>query len=458
LNPAFFPAGFFTFGVFGMLVLSDHGNSSNVPMQRRTFLRLGALGLGGLTLADLLRSEAQAKTASRPKSLIYIVLAGGPSHIDMYDLKPNAPEDYRGPFKPIATSLNGVQICEHMPCQARIMDKLALLRGVKSIEPDHFLSEVYSGLPRSAGKRPAFGSVVSRLVENEAAIPPFVNLNDMDDEFEMPSYLGAGYAPFHPFGSAIANMKAPTSIDRLQERKQLHAAFDTMRRDLDQNALSGLEKFQTQAFDIITSPQVRNAFDLSREPQKLIASYGKGKFTHQTVKTILYNWDSRPFLLARRLVEAGVRVVSLRMNSWDHHPGDQSDIFLSLQHMLPALDRSFSALINDLEARGLDQDVMVVMVGEFGRSPKIMKPGVGRDHWADAGCAVVYGGGLQMGQVIGETDSRGERAKSGKMGFQNIMATIYRHFGIDPQISFPDFSGRPQNLLADGQPIQELLG
>jgi hypothetical protein len=441
-------------------LISIWGNSGQ-SVNRRTFLRVGALGAGGLGLADLLRNEARAETAERPKSLIYIVLGGGPSHIDMYDLKPDAPDEYRGPFRPIATSLTGVQICEHMPMQARIMDQLALLRGVRSVENDHFLSEVYTGLPRTAGRRPAFGSIVSRLAATDSTMPPYVSLHQSQTdefEFEKPHYVGTGHAPFRPFGAVLENLTPPKSLDVLQDRKQLLAAFDTMRRDLDRNALGGVDRFQAQAFDMITSPRVRDAFDLSKEPDRVRAGYGKGKFTHQTVKRFLYDFDTRPFLLARRLVEAGVRVVSLQVPSWDHHPSGEADIFYSLKVMLPALDRAFYALVSDLQARGLEKDVLVVMLGEFGRSPKIMQPGPGRDHWADAGCAVVYGGGLQMGQVIGSTDSRAERAKTGSIGFQNIVATIYRVLGVDMNVQLPDYNGRPQDLLSDREPIRELLG
>lgn len=425
-------------------------------------MRVGAIGCGGLTMADLLQADSLANGPRKPKSLIYIVLNGGPSHIDMYDLKPDAPDEYRGPFKPIATSLTGVQICELMPNHAKIMDRLALLRGVRSVENDHFLSEVYSGLPRTAGKRPAFGSVVSRLAASKSALPAYVSLDRPSTgefEFEQPYYVGAGHAPFRPFGSAIDNLAPPKSLDQLQDRKQLLQSFDSMRRDVDRyGELTGLDRFQTQAFDMIASPKVREAFDLSKESDKVRAGYGKGKFTHQTYKTIVYDFDTRPFLLARRLVEAGVRIVTLRVPEWDHHSSDNGDIFFSLKLMLPALDRAFYALMEDLRARGLEDDVLVVMLGEFGRTPKIYKPGPGREHHAEAGCAIFGGGGLKMGQVIGETDSRAERAKTGSISFQNIMATIYKVMGVDPKVKLPDFNGRPQHILSEREPIQELVG
>ncbi len=340
-------------------------------MNRREFVRVGGLGAAGVTLPWLLRQEAKAGTTpTRPKSVIYVVLDGGPSHIDMWDPKPDAPAEIRGPFAPIATALPGVRFTELMPMQARIMDRLALLRGVKSVENDHFLSEVYSGLPRTAGKRPAFGSVVSKLAGGRALMPPYVSLNRPTTdqfEFEKPYYAGSDHAPFRPFGDAVDDLAPVKSLDALNDRKQLLASFDTLRRDIDRvDSIRGMDKFQAQALDIITSPKVREAFDLSKEAPKTIESYGRGKYPHQTVKDIYYPWDAKPFVLARRLVEAGVRVVTLRAGSWDHHSGPQADIFHALKHIVPLMDRSVYALVEDLEARGLADDVLVVVLGEFG--------------------------------------------------------------------------------------------
>ncbi|MSR56685.1 MAG: DUF1501 domain-containing protein [Planctomycetaceae bacterium] len=392
--------------------------------------------------------------------MIYVVLGGGPSHIDMYDLKPQAPIEYRGPFSPIATRLPGVEICELMPRQAQIMDRMALLRGIRSVENDHYLSEVYTGLPRSAGKRPAFGSVVSRLVGQRSRLPPYVSLDEATTdvfEFEKPHYAGAGHGPFRPFGPSVDDMAPVKSLDRMRDRRELLSAFDTLRRDIDrQEAYQGLDEFQTRALEIITSPKVRDAFDLSGESPESLARYGKGKYPHQTVKDILYDWDPKSFIRARRLVEAGVRVVTLRVGSWDHHSSPQGDIFYSLRLLLPLLDQSIHALVTDLCDRGLDQDVLVVVLGEFGRTPKISPVGPGREHWADAGCALLFGGGLRMGQVIGATDPRAEQSLTGKLTFQSLMATIYRVLGIDPEDRLADFNGRPQYLLDDREPIREL--
>jgi len=428
---------------------------------RRDFLRVGGFGLAGLTLADVLRADT--RSAARPKSVVYIVLGGGPSHIDMWDMKPDSPAEFRGPFNPAATKLPGVQICEHMPRQAAIMDRLALLRGIASVENDHFLSEVYSGLPRGSGKRPAFGSIVSKLTNSPSPLPQYISLDRPSTdqfEFEKPYYAGSNHAPYRPFGEALDDLRPAKSLDDLTDRKSVLKSFDTMRRDLDRaDALAGLNKFQSQALDILTSPRVRDAFDLSRESPKLLDTYGHlaGKYPHQTFKSILYPWDAKKFILARRLVEAGARVVTLRAAEWDHHSSENGDIFFALKCLMPLVDRSVCALIDDLKARGLENDVLVVVLGEFGRTPKIANPGPGREHWADAGCAIFAGGGLKMGQVIGETDSRAERSKSGSMSFQNVIATIYRVLGVDLASQLPDFSGRPQNLLDDARPIRELI-
>ncbi len=446
-----------------MLTFDHHHRAPKGGLSRREFVRVGGLGVAGLTLADLLRADAVSPSPKRrPKSVIYVVLDGGPSHIDMWDLKPDAPVEYRGPFKPTATSLPGVQICDLMPKQARLMNELVLLRGIKSVENDHFLSEVYTGLPRVSGNRPAWGSVASKLSGPHNGMPAYVSLNraTVDRfEYEKPYYMGASHAPFRPFEDALSDLRPAKSLDALADRKQLLHQFDSIRRDLDgSGTFDGMDRFQAQALDILTSPKVRDAFDLSKEPPKLLDSYGKGKYPHQTAKDILYEWDAKPFVLARRLVEAGVRAVTLRAGSWDHHSGPQSDIFAALKMLMPVLDASVGALVTDLKDRGLDEDVLVVVLGEFGRTPKISPQGPGREHWADAGCAVLFGGGLKMGQVIGETDSRAEQVKTGLVTFQNIVATIYHVLGVDVRVKIPDFGGRPQHLLDDRTPIRELVG
>jgi len=453
-----------------MLSVTNRGLPRSSGLNRREFLRVGGLGLAGLTLADLLRHDAIANqgataeaTTRRPKSVIYVVLNGGPSHIDMWDLKPQAPSEYRGPFSPISTSLPGAQICEHMPLQAAMMNQTALVRGIRSVENDHYLSEVYSGLPRSSGKRPAFGSIVSKLAPTQVALPTYVSLSESSDPFdyEKPHYAGAGHAPFRPFKETLSDLTPVRSMDQLDNRKVLLSAFDQLHRHMDQpDAFGGLDRFQAKALEMIASSKVRDAFDLSGESPETLARYGHkaGKFPHQTAKQYMYDWDGKPFLMARRLVEAGVRVVTLHAAAWDHHSSADGDIFFALKCLMPVLDMSVTALVNDLKDRGHTEDVLVVVLGEFGRTPKISPLGPGREHWADAGCTLFYGGGLAMGQVIGETDVRAERSINGKISFQNVMSTIYHVLGINPEIKLPDFNGRPQYLLDDPAPIRELVG
>lgn len=447
-------------------MLTQWGIRSKVP-SRRSFLQAGSFsllsqGIGGLSLVDCLQAEANAQgNSARPKSIIYVVLAGGPSHLDMWDPKPEAPVEYRGPFRPIQTSLSGCELSELMPNQAKLMDQVTLIRGIRSVENDHYLSEVYSGLPRGAGKRPAFGSVFSKLGKTRGPMPPYVSLADYsgDDrfEFEKPHYLGVANAPFKPSGETIQDLTPVGDLGRLGDRRSLLKAFDGIQRQAD--GIEGLDRFQAQALDMITSPAVREAFDVTKEPEETLVRYGKGrgKFTHQTVKSIVYNWDPRPFVQARRLVEAGVRIVTVQVGAWDHHSGPEADVFYSLGMIVPALDITLHALFTDLKERGLSEDVLVVVLGEFGRTPKISYPGPGREHWADAGCALFFGGGLKMGQVIGATDSRGELAIHRQTSFQNIMSSIYRYMGIDLDIKIPDFNGRPQHLLEERKPIDELF-
>jgi uncharacterized protein (DUF1501 family) len=445
-----------------MFTLFGRGHRLCDGLSRREFLRVGGLGLAGLSLADVLRHDAlAAPTMKRPKSVIYIVLNGGMSHIDTWDPKPDAPTEYRGEFNTIATKLPGVRLCELFPRQAEMLDRVALLRGVRSVENDHFLSEVYTGLPRTSGRRPAFGSIVSRLAPATSALPPYVCLNEASDdrfEFEKPYYAGAGHAPFRPFGDAIGNLAAVKSLERLDDRRMLLGELNKLQRSLDTSeAASGIDRFQAQAIDMITSPQVREAFDLSKEPAKSFERYGRGKYTHQADVSILYDWSPKPFVMARRLVEAGVRAVTLQVGSWDHHSGAAQHIFNSYRYVLPVLDQTIHALVTDLEERGLIDDVLVVVLGEFGRTPKVSYPGPGREHWADAGSVLMAGGGLKMGQVIGATDTRAERSTSGDINFQSLMATIYHVLGIDPRIALPDFNGRPQYLLDDHRPVKELV-
>ena len=436
-------------------------------INRRDFLRGGALGLGGLSLADVLRLRAQTNTGTRPRAVIMVCLAGGPSHIDMYDLKPDAPTDYRGEFKPIKTNVPGFDICEHMPLQAKIADKLALVRTLQFVEPmQHELEEVYTGFPKSA-KRPAFGSLVSRFRGTDEKLPSYVSLeySHGTSDYENPRYAGAAHRPLHiAGGDGVRNLGMQNGMTRgrLDDRRGLLQSFDTIRRDLDTRRESqDMDAYSARAFDLITSPQARNAFDLSREPDKVRQRYGSKdeKFIYAGNKADSY-WYGENFLLARRLVEVGVPVVTLRAGLWDHHGNviqqvGGVSIWHSLKSALPLLDRSIHALVTDLHDRGLDKEVLVLVWGEFGRTPKISLSG--RDHWPDASFAL-FAGAVRTGQVVGQTDSRGERPKTRALGPQNVLGTVYHTLGIDYRRTLNDFSGRPMQLLDDGEPIAELVG
>jgi uncharacterized protein (DUF1501 family) len=433
-------------------------------VNRRDFLQVGALGLGGLTLADVLRLRAESGNPS-PRAVIMICLAGGPSHMDMYDLKPNAPADYRGEFKPIQTNVPGFDICEHFPKQAKIADKLALVRTVQFVEPmQHELEEVYTGFPKSS-KRPSFGAVISKFRGVDSRLPSYVSLDygERTVGYESPQYLGAANAPLQIAGtSGIHNLSLPWQVPRARfnDRQGLMKSFDNYRREIDSKHESkDLDAFQSRALDIITSPKAREAFDLTKESDKTLARYGKkdDKYVYVGTKPDTL-WDGQRFLLARRLVEAGVPVVTMRVASWDHHgnvvSGAGGTIFLSLRTALPLLDQSIHALVTDLHDRGLDKEVLVLVWGEFGRTPKISQSG--RDHWPDASFAL-FAGAVKTGQVIGETDSRGERPKTRRLSAQNVLGTVYHTLGIDWKQKVNDFSGRPTQLLDDGEPIEELV-
>ena len=436
-------------------------------VSRRDFLRVGALGLGGLTLADVLRLRAQNGTAHAPRAVIMVCLAGGPSHIDMYDLKPKATAEYRGDFKPIKTNVPGFDICELMPRQAQIADKLALVRTVQFVEPmQHELQECYTGFPKAA-KRPAFGAVISRFRGDQTArLPHYVSLDQYHGdhaEVESPQYAGAAHRPFLFGSEGVKNLRLTPAMttDRLTHRQELMKTFDTLRRDIDARGdAAALDTFSVQALDMITSPRARDAFDLSREPEKVHEFYGGkgGKYIYGNDPTPTIPWPAEKFLLARRLVEAGVSVVTLRIGTWDYHgkTSGTGNIFTGLRSQLPLLDRSIHALVTDLHHRGLDKEVLVLVWGEFGRTPRINHV-EGRDHWPDAGFALLAGGGLRTGQVVGETDSKGERPKNRALGAQNILGTIYHALGIDPAQTLADFTGRPMRLLDDGGPIAELI-
>jgi hypothetical protein len=432
---------------------------------RRNFLSVGTLALGGLSLAGLLRQQARAAgREQKARSVIMVYLPGGPSHIDLYDMKPGAPAEIRGEFKPIRTNVPGIDLCELMPRQAKIADKLSLIRGFQTPggHDSHILTTGFG--PRD--RRPAFGSAVSRVRPGRTpGLPPYVSLvEETNLPFgESPAYLGPAHGPFSVRGPGMANLSLAreVTLGRLADRKGLLASFDAMRQGVDaRRGRAGLDPFAERALDVICSGKTREAFDLGREPRPVLERYGASPGTQQ-------------FLLARRLVEAGVRVVTLcggwvndgegsspsNLSNWDTH----EDNFERIRKQAPRLDHALYCLITDLHQRGLDEDVAVVACGEMGRSPRVGRPNdggnaspSGRDHW-ETGFALVSGGGLRMGQVVGETDRHGGRAKGRPTTPQSLLATLYHLLDVDPATTFPDHNGRPQYLLDDRAPIGELL-
>ncbi len=426
-------------------MLSIHGRGTKLcdGITRREMLRVGGLAFGGLTLADVLRSRAIAGSdAGRPKSVIMIWLRGAMSHIDSLDMKPNAPAEIRGEFQPIATNLPGVQICEYLPKVAQMLDKLAIVRGIKSIDlGDHTPHFILTGFGER-GKRPVLGSVVSHQRPHSGGMPPYVSLMYKPPglyDNEGPTYLGPAHRPFVPKADGLANLSLAKgiSLERLRDRRQILREFDTLSRDVDATSgLSVIDTYTQRALEMITSPQVREAFDVSRELPETHARYGK---------------YCENFLMARRLVEAGVSVVTLKVGDWDTHEKN----FSEMREQLPQLDLGFQALVTDLHERGLDKDVAVVLWGEFGRAPRISR-GDGRDHWPEASAAVIAGGGFRMGQVIGETDSHGGQSLGQPYTPSNVLANLYRHLGIDPAITILDHNRRPMHILDDRSLVQEL--
>lgn len=429
-----------------MLTLLDGPCVPGIPVSRREILRVGGLALGGLTLADVFRGRAGRSCAAsesvRRKSVILIWLRGGPSHIDSFDMKSHAPAEIRGEFQPIPTAVPGIEVCEYLPRVASIMDKLAIVRGIRSNDlGDHTPHYIVTGCP-DRGKRPAFGSVVSRLLPAAGGMPRYASLMYEPPglyDNEGPVFLGPSHRPFVPRETGLENLSLARGVTsgQLAERRTLLTTLDGWARRLgDDETMAGLDAHRRQAFEMIVSPRVREAFDLKRESPEARDRYGK---------------FCESFLMARRLAEAGVSVVTLRVGDWDTHEKN----FRDMRDQLPQLDRGFHALVSDLHERGLEEDVAVVMWGEFGRAPRISR-GDGRDHWPEAGAAVLAGGGFRTGQAIGATDAQGGRATGAPYTPGHVLATLYRHLGLDPARTLPDRSGRPIPLLDDQSPIAEL--
>jgi hypothetical protein len=427
-------------------------------VSRRNFLQAGALGLGGLTLPQLLalRARAEQSGKSLPKtSVIFVELAGGPTHIETYDPKPNAPQEYRGPLGVVATSQPGVYFSELMAQQARIMDKLAIIRSMHHDSSSHGTS---SHLTQTGyylrdrqnrdNEMPCIGAVASRVRgANRTGVPAFVSLQ-REMRYGNAAYLGKGYNPYtvtsdpnsKSFQVNNLGLSNSLTVDRLDDRRQLLGRIDSARQVADTKGVAtSIDKFTRDAFELVTGGAAQQAFDITAEPEAIRDRYGR-------------NRTGQEFLLARRLIEAGVTFVTLRTGSWDDHNG----IAKRMRDKGPSYDQALAALVEDLYDRGLDRDVLLVSMGEFGRTPKINK-NAGRDHWGSVMSVLLAGGGLPTGQIVGSSNPKGEVPAENPYRPENVLAMLYRHLGIDPSMTFPDLSGRPRYVLEQRKLIAELV-
>jgi hypothetical protein len=457
-----------------MLTIRGRGQQYCDRITRRSFLKIGGFTFGSmasLSLADLLRAEAATGKRHGHKAVINIFLAGGPPHQDMWDLKPDAPADIRGEFKPIKTNVAGIQICEVFPQIAAMMDRFAVIRSVVGSDGDHDGYQCLSGWSRRAqnvtGGYPSIGSVLGKAYGPvDRAVPPAIGLAAPTQHMEWsepggPGYLGPAYAPFRPNPVSNQGITSGTSdirlegitLERLQDRRRLLLSLDTLRRQVETSPeLRAQDAAAEAAFDMLSSNKVAAALDISKESPKTRERYGDGKpykFQYDGAPTV-----NEHLLIARRLVEAGCRSVTLSYGRWDSH----GDNFGLVRDHGAKLDQCLSALVQDLEERGMLNDVTVVVWGEFGRTPQINKE-AGRDHWPSVSCAILAGGGMKTGQVIGSTDRIGAYAEDRPVHVQEVVATVYHNLGIDVETTqLLDQADRPQYLLEHRQPIRELVG
>jgi hypothetical protein len=417
-------------------------------VSRRSFLQIGSLALGGLSLPRLLQAEEQAAVRKGQQSVIMVYLSGGLAHQDTFDLKPNAPAEVRGEFKPIATNVPGIQVGEHLPRLARSMDRLVVLRSLVGLQDEHSSFQNMTGFGMNITHRenkPHIGSVIARIKGPiDPVIPPFIDLfpTMQHKPYNSPQagYLGRAAAPIKLDGQDLAAMKLQAiSVDQLGERKRLLEQVDNFRRGADSLDRTGMDTYYKRAFDVLTSSKLVEALDVTREPEKVRDRYGRGSPRHLGDGAPMWNDQ---LLMARRLVEAGARCVTVAYGFWDTHGGN----FRYLKDHLPLFDQGISALVEDLYARGLDRNVTLLVWGEFGRTPKINKD-AGRDHWARVNGALFAGGGMRTGQVIGSTDAAAAVARDNPIHYHDVLASVYHSLGIDPHAMVTDIGGRPAGIL-----------
>lgn len=413
--------------------------------------------VGGLTLSDILRQRAAR--ASSPSedlpSVIFIVLGGGASQFETYDPKPDAPAEYRGPFQAIKSNVPGVQVCETLPQQAKRMNRMAIVRSIHHREASHIAMHMVetgyflrnSGNARK-GEMPAVGPIVSRCLEHRVKdIPAAVTLPRPFAYIDA-HYLGAAYNffavradPVKPeFQVKNLVLNSRLDVSKLEDRRKLKQAFDQERRVFDlHNEQAAMDRFSQQAYDLITGERARRAFDIAQEPSRLRDRYGRTSFGQRLI-------------LARRLAEAGVPFIRVALAGWDHHEQMEK----KTKEYVPQYDTGVAALIDDIHQRGLSKKILIVAMGEFGRTPRINGK-AGRDHWPSLMSVMLSGGAYKMGQVIGASDSTGSKVKERPYKPQSVLAMMYRHLGIDPERTFLDYSGRPRYILEEREPIEELM-
>lgn len=417
---------------------------------RREFLQVGALGAGALTLPALLRQRAEAAAtgkAVKSTSVVWLWLGGGPTHVETFDPKMTAPAEYRSTTGEESTPLPGVTVGGTFPRIARVADKMALVRSFAHTNSGHsggthFVMTGYDNKQADNGglpTRPSLGAIASRVrgaSREGSGVPTYVRLGGIFADG--PSFLGTGYGPFDQNGQARRNMTLSLPEERIGDRRNLLDSLDRMNRQIDRTGLmEGLDQFEQQAFNLVFGSATK-AFDIKQESPRTIERYGKGL--------------GEQLLLARRLCEAGCGVVTLNYGGWDMH----GQIVQAMRSRSPQLDQAVSAFVEDCVERGIDQDILLVVTGEFGRTPRVNK-NAGRDHWAPLSTLALAGGGLKMGQVVGESASKVDVPKTRPITPQDLMATVFQVLGIDRQTQFPSPAGRPTLMIEKGQPIEELV-
>ena len=441
-------------------------------LTRRNFVQIGLTGLASLSLPQILRAKEAAGASRKDTAVILLWLDGGPSHMDMYDLKPEAPPEYRGIWQPIRTNVPGVEITELFPAQAKVADKFAILRSIHHPSGDHFTGAHLMLTGRdganggdTSGKSPSIASMATRVLgPRKAGMPAYVAVPYASSVGLRPGYFGANYLgreydPFETDGDPNSDafrvrnlsLEAGLTVERLSDRRRLLEGFDHLRREADASGtINSVDRFQREAYDLVTGPEARKAFDLSSEDPKLREQYGRDQL-------------GQSLLLARRLVEAGSTFVTVHSGGWDHH----WDIKKGYENILPKLDQAVATLLTDLGNRGTLERVLFLMCGEFGRTPRMNDGGnggppmsmgtPGRDHWGTAGFCLLAGGGVKGGRVVGSTNRLGEVPQDTPVTPSDLHATIYNVLGMDPSTHFVNLAGRPVAAIDSGRVITELF-